>query len=147
MSDDIFALVRIDMLPEAIQKTLEAKRILETGDVTKVQEAVSKVGLSRSSFYKYKNSVFPFNAMVKEKIITVALTLEHRPGVLSHVLKYLAEIKTSVLTINQTIPLQGEATVSMSIDTTQMEADVQVILRGLSRLDGVRRAAIVGSGE
>lgn len=147
MSDDIFALVRIDMLPEAIQKTLEAKKILETGDVTKVQEAVSKVGLSRSSFYKYKNSVFPFNAMVKEKIITVALTLEHRPGVLSKVLKYLAEIKTSVLTINQTIPLQGEATVSMSIDTTQMEVDVQAVLRGLSRLDGVRRAAIVGSGE
>ena len=147
MSEDIFALVRVDMLPEAIQKTLEVKKLLETKEVTKVQEAVEKVGLSRSSFYKYKNSVFPFNAMVKEKIVTIALTLEHRAGVLSQVLQYMAGMNTSVLTINQTIPLQGEATVSMSVDTTQMEADIQTVLHGLSRLDGVRRAAVVGSGE
>jgi chorismate mutase len=63
------------------------------------------------------------------------------------VLQYMAGMNTSVLTINQTIPLQGEATVSMSVDTTQMEADIQTVLHGLSRLDGVRRAAVVGSGE
>jgi chorismate mutase len=147
MLRDAFALVRVEMLPEAIQKTLEAKKLLETGEVAKVQEAVERVGISRSSFYKYKDSVFPFNAMVKEKIVTISLILEHRSGVLSQVLGYLAAAKASVLTIHQTIPLQGEANVSMSVDTTQVMVDINDVLEGLAKLDGVRRAVIVGTGK
>jgi len=107
-SEDPFYLVRADVLPEAIQKTIEAKRMLETGEAHTVQEAVEKAGISRSSFYKYRDSVFPFNAMMKEKIITLSLTLEHRSGVLSSVLGYLASLGCNVLTIHQTIPLQGD---------------------------------------
>ena len=106
-SEDPFYLVRADVLPEAIQKTIEAKRMLETGEAHTVQEAVEKAGISRSSFYKYRDSVFPFNAMMKEKIITLSLMLEHRSGVLSNVLGYLASLGCNVLTIHQTIPLQG----------------------------------------
>jgi len=147
MEQDPFALVRIDMLPEAIQKTLEAKRLLETGVVDKVQEAVERVGISRSSFYKYRDSVFPFHSMMKEKIVTISMILEHRSGVLSSVLGFLAQVKANVLTIHQTIPLQGVANVSMSVDTTQIEEEMNAILNGLVQLDGVRRAVVVGSGE
>ncbi|MBA4496174.1 ACT domain-containing protein [Paenactinomyces guangxiensis] len=145
--EDPFVLVRAEMLPEAIQKTLEAKKLLETGAVATVQEAVEQVGISRSSFYKYKDSVFPFNKMVKEKIVTVSMILEHRAGVLSSVLGFLAASEANVLTIHQTIPLQGEANVSMSVDTTQMNKDLHDVLVNLRNLRGVRRAVVVGSGE
>jgi chorismate mutase len=147
MPQDPYALVRVDMLPEAIQKTLEAKKLLETGKVSKVQEAVEKVGISRSSFYKYKDGVFPFHAMVKEKIVTISLILEHRAGILSSVLSFLASASASVLTIHQTIPLQGEANVSMSVDTTKVRMEINELLQGLVDLPGVRRAIVVGTGE
>lgn len=145
--DENFVLVRYAMLPEAIQRTMEAKRLLETGSVDTVQEAVDQVGLSRSSFYKYKNSVFPFSAVVKEKIITISMLLAHRPGVLSGVLAFLAQAGASVLTINQTIPLQGEATVSMSIDTARVNGEHEEVIEQLRKLPGVNRAVIVGTGE
>lgn len=147
MEQRSFALVRVDMLPEAIQKTLEAKRLLETGVVEKVQDAVEQVGMSRSSFYKYRDSVFPFHSMVKERIVTISLILEHRAGVLSNVLGYLAQARANVLTIHQTIPIQGVANVSMSVDTTHMREEMNGIIDGLALLSGVRRAFVVGSGE
>lgn len=147
MQEDPFVLVRVEMLPEAIQKTLEAKKLLETGMAKTVQEAVEHVGISRSSFYKYKDSVFPFNQMVKEKIVTISMILEHRAGVLSSVLGFLAASEANVLTIHQTIPLQGEANVSMSVDTSQMNKELNEVLESLKSLSGVRRVVVVGTGE
>ncbi len=147
MSEEQFVLVRLDMLPEAVQKTLEAKHLLETGKVITVQEAVDQVGLSRSSFYKYKDSVFPFNKMVNEKIVTLSMVLEHRAGVLSNVLSYLAQNGASVLTIHQTIPLNGEANVSMSVDTMHLNKDLNQVVQGLKGLKGVQRALVVSSGK
>jgi chorismate mutase len=147
MQVDPFVLVRVEMLPEAIQKTLEAKKLLETGIVKTVQEAVEHVGISRSSFYKYKDSVFPFNQMVKEKMVTISMILEHRAGVLSSVLGFLAASEANVLTIHQTIPLQGEANVSMSVDTSQMNKELNEVLENLKNLSGVRRVVVVGTGE
>lgn len=145
--EDPFVLVRAEMLPEALQKTLEVKRLIETGKVLTVQEAVEQVGLSRSSFYKYRDHVFPFRTMVKEKIVTISMVLEHRAGVLSNVLRYLASSDANVLTIHQTIPLQGEANVSMSVDTHQMVLELNQILQGLQQLDGVRKAVVIATGE
>jgi chorismate mutase len=108
---------------------------------------VERVGLSRSSFYKYRDSVFPFNAMMKEKIITLSLMLEHRSGVLSNVLGYLASLGCNVLTIHQTIPLQGVANVALSVDTAQVTYKVMEITDGLQEISGVRSAILVGSGE
>jgi chorismate mutase len=147
MSEEQFVLVRLDMLPEAVQKTLEAKHLLETGKVITVQEAVDQVGLSRSSFYKYKDSVFPFNKMVNEKIVTLSMVLEHRAGVLSNVLSYLAQNEASVLTIHQTIPLNGQANVSMSVDTMHLNKDLNQVVQGLKGLKGVQRALVISSGK
>lgn len=147
MQEEKFYLVHAHILPEAIMKTVEAKELLESGEVETVGEAVKRVGLSRSAFYKYKDGIYPFNAMMKEKIITVSLNLEHRSGVLSEVLGFVASAGGNVLTINQTIPLQGLANVAMSIDTVQMEEGVTQFLEKLQRVDGVRRAFMVGRSE
>ncbi|OYD09927.1 ACT domain-containing protein [Paludifilum halophilum] len=144
---ETYYLIRSDMLPEAIQKTVEAKALLTSGEAPTVQEAVETVGMSRSSFYKYKDGVYPFNALMKEKIVTVAMTLDHRAGVLSSILSYLAMQKGNVLTIHQTIPLQGVAGVTMSLDTAQLVTDVTTMVEGLQELDGVKGASLVSRGE
>ncbi|WP_172673590.1 ACT domain-containing protein [Calditerricola satsumensis] len=144
--EEQYYLVRADILPDSMLKTVEAKKLLESGEVETVQEAVERVGLSRSAYYKYKDGIFPFNAMMKEKIVTVSLHLEHRAGVLSRVLGYVAERGGNILTIHQTIPLQGLATVAMSVDTATLTVDMTAFLEGMQRLDGVKKALIVGQG-
>ena len=147
MRDEQLYLVRANILPEAMLKTIEAKELLASNEVETIGEAVKRVGLSRSAFYRYKDGIYPFNAMMREKIMTVSLNLEHRPGVLSNVMSYVAGVGGNVLTINQTIPLQGLANVAMSVDTVQMERDMTQFLEGLKQVDGVKKAFIVGHSE
>lgn len=144
--EETYYLVRKDLLPEAIIKTVEVKQKIERGEAETIFAAVRDIGLSRSAFYKYRDGVFPFNAMMKEKIIVIAFHLEHRPGVLSRVLRYIAETGSSILTINQSIPLQGLAHVTMSIDTSMMEGYMSTFIDGLNEIDGVHRATIIGRG-
>lgn len=144
--EEKFFLIRSDILPESIAKTIEVKKLLESGEVETVNEAVELVGISRSAFYKYKDGIFPFNAMMSEKIMTITFTLEHRSGVLSKVLQYVAEQGGNVLTINQTIPLQGIANVSMSVDMAHLRISSTEFLDGLQEIKGVRKAMIVGRG-
>jgi len=144
--EEIYYLVRADILPEAILKTIQAKKLLNNHEVNTVYEAVEKVGLSRSAYYKYKDGIFPFNAMMKEKIVTVSMDLEHISGLLSKVLTLVAKHGGNILTINQTIPLQEIANIVMSIDTVNMEEGVTVLLDSLKKIEGVKRANIIGRG-
>ncbi|MDQ0339508.1 chorismate mutase [Caldalkalibacillus uzonensis] len=141
---DTFYLIRADILPESMQKTIEAKKLLETGVVHSVQEAVDRVNLSRSAFYKYKDAIFPFNAAMKQKIMTISVNLEHRTGVLSRMLSYIAQNRGNILTINQSIPLQGLANVILSVETAQMDMDATQLAEGLKALDGVQKVMIIG---
>ncbi|MED1783651.1 ACT domain-containing protein [Brevibacillus fortis] len=144
--EEKFYLIRSDILPESIAKTIEAKKMLESGEVDTVNEAVERVGLSRSAFYKYKDGIFPFNAMMSEKIMTFTFSLDHMSGYLSKVLTYVADQAGNVLTINQTIPLQGIATISMSVDMANLRVSSTEFLDGLQQIPGVRKAMIVGRG-
>lgn len=144
--EEKFYLIRSDILPESIAKTIEVKKMLESGEVDTVNEAVDRVGLSRSAYYKYKDGIFPFNAMMSEKIMTITFTLDHRSGILSRVLLYVAEVGGNVLTINQTIPLQGIANVAMSVDMAHLTVSSTEFLDGLQQIPGVRKALIVGRG-
>ena len=144
--EEKFYLIRSDILPESIAKTIEAKKLLESGEAETVHEAVERVGLSRSAFYKYKDGIFPFNAMMSEKIMTITFSLEHVSGYLSKVLTYVADQGGNVLSINQTIPLQGIATVSMSVDMAHLRVSSTEFLDGLQLVPGVRKAMIVGRG-
>jgi len=145
-NDDQFYLVRSDVLPESMQKTLEAKAMLERGKVESVHEAVQKVDLSRSAFYKYRDAVYPFQAMVKEKIITLFFHLEDRSGTLSELLSMVAGSGCNILTINQTIPLQGKANVTLSVNTSNMTISIEQMLQDFNRLDFIDRVEIVSSG-
>ncbi|MCF6408650.1 ACT domain-containing protein [Pseudalkalibacillus salsuginis] len=141
-----FYLVREDVLSEAMTKTLEAKMLLETGKVNTINEAVKAVDLSRSAFYKYRDRIFPFETMVQKKIVSISIHLEDRSGSLSSLLGILAELGCNILTIHQTIPLQGRANITMSIETASSKEDINGILKSLEKLEHVRQVNIIGSG-
>lgn len=144
--DEKFFLVREDVLPEAMKKTLEAKEMIERGRAESVAVATQRVDLSRSAYYKYRDTVFPFHTMVKEKIITLFFHLEDRSGTLSHLLGVVASSGCNVLTIHQTIPLQGKANVTLSLNTTGMTEEITSLLSNLKRLEFVDKVEILGSG-
>lgn len=139
-----YYLVRADILPEAIRKTAEAKEILAKKEASTINEAVEKVGLSRSAFYKYKNGVLPINSAVT-KIITLSLLLEHRLGVLSQVIQTISRVNGNILTINQSIPLQGVANVTISIETVNMKIDLEKLIEELNQLTSVKKIEIIGN--
>jgi chorismate mutase len=146
MSRKQFYLVREDMLTDAMQKTLNAKALLDSGKIKKINEAVTIAGLSRSAFYKYKDGIFPFNTMVKEKIITLSINLVDRSGTLSQLLSKVAETGANVLTINQTIPLQGRAHITLSIDTAPMKFELDQLMEQVEQVESVEKVELVGSG-
>lgn len=145
-SDHKFYLVREDVLPEAMQKTLDAKELIQRGKADSVWEAVKKVDLSRSAFYKYRDTVFPFHTVVKEKIITLFFHLEDRSGTLSKLLSIVADSGCNVLTIHQTIPIQGRANVTLSLNVSSMTMEIDGLLSSLKKLEFVDKVEVLGSG-
>ncbi|KOO46980.1 ACT domain-containing protein [Priestia koreensis] len=144
--DQQFYLIREDVLPEAMRKTLEAKLLIERGKADSVADAVQMVDLSRSAYYKYRDTVFPFHTVVKERIISLFFHLEDRSGTLSHLLSVVASSGCNVLTIHQTIPLQGRANVTLSLDTSAIRIELNELLRHLRSLEFVEKVDILGSG-
>ncbi|TKC20071.1 ACT domain-containing protein [Robertmurraya kyonggiensis] len=144
--DKKFYLVREDVLPEAMKKTLEAKEMIERKKVESVWDAVQQVDLSRSAFYKYRDTVFPFHTIVKEKLITLFFHLEDRSGTLSQLLGVVASAGCNVLTIHQTIPLQGRAQVTLSLNITGMVIEINELLSNLRKLEFVENVEVLGSG-
>ena len=139
-----FYLVKEEILPEAIKKTIKVKEVLKRGEVKTINEAVEKMGLSRSAYYKYKDFVFPFYEASREKIISLSILLEHNAGVLSRVLNTIADDGGSILTINQGIPLQGVANTTLSIETKDLLVDMEALLDKLRMIDGVKRLEVLG---
>ncbi|EFM09318.1 amino acid-binding ACT domain protein [Paenibacillus curdlanolyticus YK9] len=141
-----YYVVREDILPEAIVKTIQVKDMLKRGESATVHEAVERVGLSRSAFYKYKDGVYPLSELDRERIVTVSMDLDHRSGILSRVLGLVAGLEGNVLTINQSIPLQGLANVVISVDTSYMTEDLSALMERIHSLEGVRKASVIGQG-
>ena len=145
MSDkSTFYLVREEILPEAIKKTIKVKEILKRGEIKTINEAVERMGLSRSAYYKYKDYVFPFYEASRDKIVTLAVLLEHKSGVLSRVLNTISADCGSILTINQGIPLQGVANATISIETAKLAIDLEALLDKLRMVEGVKRLEVLG---
>jgi chorismate mutase len=144
--DQTFYLVREDVLPEAMQKTIEAKELIDRGKVQSIFEAVKAVDLSRSAYYKYKDTVFPFHSIVKERMITLFFHIEDRSGTLSELLSIVAFHGCNVLTIHQSIPLQGRANVTLSLNIAHLTYDLDQLLSALRKLEVVEKVEIIGSG-
>ncbi|WP_019533503.1 ACT domain-containing protein [Paenibacillus ginsengihumi] len=141
-----YYLVREDILPDALVKTAQAKELLARGEVKTIHEAAEQVDLSRSAFYKYKDGIFPLSKLERERIVTISMDLEHRSGILSRVLAMIAGLEGNVLTIHQSIPLQGVANVVISVETSLMGDPIGVLLDALREQDGVTRVHLVGQG-
>ena len=139
-----FYLVREDILPEAIKKTIKVKEILKHHQKKTINEAVNMMNLSRSAYYKYKDYVFPFYDVTQGKIVTLAIMILDKPGELSQVLNTVADSNGSILTINQGIPLQGMADVSISIETKEMKESIDDLIKKLEKLSGVSKVEIIG---
>jgi chorismate mutase len=145
-SRERYYLVREDILPEALIKTVQAKELLARGEVKTIHDAVEQVELSRSAFYKYKDGIYSLSKLERERIVTISMDLEHRSGILSRVLAMIAGMEGNVLTIHQTIPLQGIANVVISVETSQMGETLAALLDKLRAQDGVTRATLIGQG-
>jgi len=141
-----YYVVREELLPEAILKTIQVKEMLSRGEAATVHEAVERAGLSRSAFYKYKDGVYAMNELERERIATIALDLEHRSGVLSNVLGLVASLEGNVLAMNQSIPLQGFANVVISVDVSQLSGELSSLLELLRNQAGVRKATVIAQG-
>ncbi|MEH7106613.1 MULTISPECIES: ACT domain-containing protein [Bacillaceae] len=141
-----FYLVREDVLPEAMKKTIEAKDMLERGKAESIGDAVQKVDLSRSAFYKYRDTVYPFSTISKESIVSLFFHLEDRSGTLSKLLSVVATSGCNVLTIHQTIPLQGRANVTLSLNTSGMIHEMDQLLNELRRLEFIEKVEVLGTG-
>ena len=111
-----YYVLREKAVPEVLLKVVEAKRLIDSGKAESVQDATEAVGISRSSFYKYKDYIFPYHDNKKGKTITMIIQLDDEPGALSTVLQYIAEFNANILTIHQSVPVNGIASLTLSID-------------------------------
>lgn len=144
MSKEVkYYIVAANALPEVFIKVAEAKRMMQTGEADTVGAATKQVGISRSAFYKYKDSVQPFNDMKAEHIITFYGMLKDNTGVLSHVLGIFASSGANILTINQSIPTNGCAAVTISAETSGMEQTLESLMAAASAVEGVIRFEIM----
>ena len=130
-------------MQEVLLKVVEAKRLLDSGKMTSVQDATEAVGISRSSFYKYKDDIFPFHENEKGKTVTMVIQLDDEPGILSLVLKTIADFHANVLTIHQSIPVNGIASLSLSIDVFPATGDVEVMKDSIESIQGIHYAKIL----
>ena len=138
-----FYIVDSSLLPEVFLKVAEAKWLLETGEATTVNEAARATGISRSAFYKYRDAIAPFQNLMAGRILTFQFILRDVTGLLSSILTIFAQFGANILTINQTIPTNGCASVTISAETTNMSSGVEDMLRSLEAIDGVLKAEIL----
>ena len=138
-----FFVLKEKAVPEVLLKVVEAKRLLDSGKMTSVQDATEAVGISRSSFYKYKDDIFPFHENAKGKTVTMVIQLDDEPGILSLVLKTIADFHANVLTIHQSIPVNGIASLSLSIDVFPATGDVEVMKDSIESIQGIHYAKIL----
>lgn len=138
-----YFVVKQKAVPEVLLKVVEAKKLLETERAITVQEATDKVGISRSSFYKYKDDIFPFHDNAQGTTITLAMSIEDEPGLLSDVLKIIADFGANILTIHQSIPINGVASLSISVQVLSTTGDVSRMLETMEEKSGVRNVKIL----
>ena len=141
MSKTSLMLIDSKVLPEVFSKVLHAKKLLADGECKDISEAVKKAEISRSAFYKYRDYVFPFNQM--QGIITLFFIVSDITGVLSSILSVLADAKTNVLTINQNIPVNSVADVTISVQNDISAVDLNELVDKLSSLDGVKDVRVL----
>lgn len=143
MNDEQYFIVKKKALPEVLLKVVEAKRLLDSERVMTVQEATDMVEISRSSFYKYRDDIFPFYEHSRGKTITFMIQMDDTPGLLSKVLSNVAKSKANILTIHQTIPVNNIAMLTLSIEILPQAESISTMLDTLESLEGIHYVKIL----
>lgn len=138
-----YYIVEASALPEVFLKVAEAKRLLSTGEASTVNEATRMTDISRSAFYKYRDSVLPFQNMMNGRIITFQLLLHDEPGLLSSILGVFAQNSANIITINSIVPTNGTAVVTISAETMDLSVQLEDLLRQLRCTKGVIKAEVL----
>lgn len=138
-----YFVVKKKAVPEVLLKVVEAKKLLESERVLTVQEATDRVGISRSSFYKYKEDIFPFRDNIKGKILTFVIQLHDEPGLLSDVLKVVAEYGANIQTLHQSIPINGVATLTISVEVLAETGDISKMIETIESREGIQYLKIL----
>ncbi|MDF2950607.1 MAG: amino acid-binding domain protein [Anaerocolumna sp.] len=143
MDEGKYYIVKKKAVPEVLLKVVEAKHLLDSEKVLTVQEASDMVGISRSSFYKYKDDIFPFHENARGKTITFMLQVDDKPGLLSTVLNRVAKHNANILTIHQSIPVNGIASLTLSIEISPQTVDASNIFEDIESIDGIHYLKIL----
>lgn len=138
-----YFVVRQKAVPEVLLKVVEAKKLLESEKVMTIQEAVDAVGISRSSFYKYKDDIFQFHDNTQGTTFTLTFQMDDEPGILSDVLKIIADYGANILTIHQSIPINGIASLSLSVQILQTTGDISLMIEQMEQQQGVHHVKIL----
>lgn len=138
-----YLLVDATVLPEVFSKVIEVKKLLSKDKTKAVNEAVKEAGMSRSAYYKYKDYVFPFYETSRGRVITLFFVVEDFSGILSSIINKVAKARANIITINQNVPINGLADVTISIETAGMVKDIRELMEDIGRIEGVRRQEIL----
>ena len=144
MKETNYYVIKKKAVPEVLLKVLEVQKLLDSKRAVSVFEATEKVGISRSSYYKYKDDIFPFRDNSKGKTITIVLTMDDEPGLLSVVLQTIAHFHGNILTIHQSIPINGIATLTLSVDILPGEGDAEAMVEEIESREGIQYLKILG---
>ena len=138
-----FYIVDAAIMPDVLDKVIEARGMLESGMVRQVSEAVKRVGISRGTYYKYKDYVFPATQGREERKAVISLMLHHKKGILSETLNCLSEVNANILTINQNIPIHDWASVVISFDFSEMQISLDELIGTLRTIKGLTNVQLI----
>lgn len=138
-----YYVIKQKAVPEVLLKVVEVQRILDADPGKTVQEAAAAVGISRSSYYKYKDDIFPFHDNKKGRNITCVIEMRDCPGIISTILNIFAKYHTNILTIHQSIPINGIGILTLSVDILSITTDVSAMLDEVENLDRIINVKII----
>ena len=141
LEDSKYYVIKKKAVPEVLLKVLEVQKLLDAEQAKSIQEATETVGISRSSYYKYKDDIF--HASKKGRNITFVIEVEDQPGVMATVLQVFANYKANILTIHQSIPINGKGVLTVSVDIVDMETDVSAMIESVEKLDNITYVKII----
>lgn len=140
---DKFLMIHTSVLPDIFDKVIEVKQLMKTGKIKEITEAVKIVGISRSTYYKYKDYVFTVSESLNNHKVIISFTLDHQPGTLSKILDKIAAYKGNILTINQEIPINNSANVNITFDICRLKIELNALLDEIRSMDHVMKLELV----
>ena len=143
MEDAKYYVIKKKAVPEVLLKVLEVQKLLDSKQAVSVMEAAERVGISRSSYYKYKDDIVPFYAKEKGKNITFVIEIEDQPGVMVSILEVFARYHANILTIHQSIPINGKGVLTVSVDIVSEQTNISAMIQQVEQLASVSCVKII----